>query len=170
LFVTVGEARYVAEWALNASQPASFVNSFSNRGRDFYTLAFNGVQGTLISNDVVRKAPDVAAVYGMVYNRCELHAAACGVVVTRLANIGIEGRSFYALGVMSVREPFLWYTVLLDEETGLPFAYWMRDAVLYVRDYARGSSGEMIPSYWRFDRTNSQVEVIHVREAAGLPR
>ena len=158
-------AQHVAPWTLGLAPPSTFAASFSNIwGVAFFRIQFDGSKGTISDKNGPREAPYVAAIYGMAYNHCELNALACGVRVTRLANIGADGRSFYAIGITSKRKPYLWYTVLLDSRTGLPYAYWLRDTLLYVSDYAKSAWAERIPATWTYESVHAEIRITGVKE------
>lgn len=160
---------FTTEWSLETTRPLAFINSQAFHGRVVWRAIFDGKEGTVDRLGTVIPATYVAAILGMAYNKCELTASECGVRVTRLANIGIGGRSYYALGVTSIQTPSLWYTVLLDPSTGLPYALWLRAQLLYFDDYALSGPGERIPTTWTFQSTTDTFKVTRVRVIEPVP-
>ena len=100
----------------------------------------------------------------MAYNRCELNAGACGVSVTRLPNVRINGKVYYTLAVISNVDASAWYTALLDPSTYLPYAYGFQAYRIFMDNYTRDVSGIVYPRYWRHEALWSDdiVDDVHL--------
>lgn len=161
---------FATQWSLQTTSPLAFENTQVYHGRRAWRLTFDGNTGTIERFGTIVPATYASAVLGMAYNKCELNATECGVRVTRLANVGLDGRWYYALGVTAIRTPSLWYVVLIDPATDLPFALWLRYQLLYLEDYAKDGSGESIPATWTFQSTTNTFKVTHVQAVTSTPR
>jgi hypothetical protein len=157
---------FSTQWRLDTTRPNAFAISQTYGGRDVWHLAFDGKSGATVRVGQNAPTPYLAPTVGMALNHCELHPADCGVHVTRLANVGLGGRWYYALGVTSLRDPAQWYTVLLDPYSDLPYALWLQEEVIYLENYVTSASGDVIPSKWTTQTTATTFEVEHVREIA----
>jgi len=133
---------------LQTTPPVGFEYALTSGSRTFFRSSYNGVAGSVERNGPGVGSVDNAATWGMIYNRCELHAQACNVHVQREPNVSLISRQYYALTVVSNLNSSEWYTVLLDEQTYLPAAIWSGDALMYPSDYQPLQSGELRPSRW----------------------
>lgn len=154
------------QWRLITSRPGAFRMSQTDDGREIWSVAYDGKSGALVQFGQSKPAPYLLPAVGMALNHCELHSAGCGVRVSRLANIGLDGRWYYALGVTSLTDPSQWYTVLLDPGNGLPRALCFQAEFDYFDDYITGASGSIIPSRWTIQTMTTTFEVQHITEMA----
>ena len=157
---------FSTQWRLDITRPNAFAISQTYGGREVWHMAFDGKSGASVRMGQSTPAPYLAPTVGMALNHCELHSADCGVRVTRLANVGLGGRWYFALGVTSLRDPAQWYTVLLNPDSGLPYALWLQEEVIYLDDYVTSASGDVISSKWTTQTTATTFEVEHVNEIA----
>lgn len=153
-------------WQLQTTRPTAFAMTQTDAGREIWRVSFDGKSGAVVRFGQNEAVPYLAQAVGMALNHCEIHSSDCGVRVTRLANVGLGGRWYYALGVTSLNDPIQWYTVLLDPTSGLPHALCFQDEVNYFDDYVTNPTGAVIPSLWTIQTMTTIFEVQHVREAA----
>jgi len=154
---------------LQTTPPVGFEYALTSGARTFFRSGYNGVAGFVEHNGRGVAAVDNIPTWGMLYNRCELHAQACNVHVERQPNVSLAGRQYYALTVVSNSDSSQWYTVLLDEQTYLLGAIWAGDALAYPSDYQPLQSGEVRPRRWTFDYLYYQEIITNVGPAAPSP-
>ncbi|HEY6327438.1 MAG TPA: hypothetical protein VIW73_13120 [Candidatus Cybelea sp.] len=155
---------FSTQWQLQTTRPQAFAISQTYGGREYWRLAFDGKTATAMRLGKSLSPSYLTPIFGMAFNHCEIHATECGVRVTRLANVGLDGRWWYALGVTSLRDPALWYDVLLDPDSGLPSALWLQGDLIYLADYAADASGRRIPATWTTESMGGTFVIRDVKE------
>lgn len=150
---------------LRTMPPAAFSYSLAAGTRTFFRSGYDGTKGFVEHNGRSVSGIDNLPTWGMLYNHCELHSAACNVRVVRQPNVSLAGRQYYALTVVSISDRSQWYTVLLDEQSYLPAAIWSGDLLAYLNDYRALQSGEMLARQWTFARFSQQEIITNVAPA-----
>jgi hypothetical protein len=151
---------------LQTTPPVGFEYTLTSGSRTFFRSGYDGVAGFVEHNGRGVAGVDNIAIWGMLYNRCELHAQACNVHIERQPNVSLAARQYYALTVVSNSNSSQWYTVLLDEQTYLPAAIWTGDMLVYLSDYRPLQSGELRPRRWTLDSFSYQEIITNVAPAA----
>ena len=154
------------DWRLDIRPPDRFLNTISMSKAAVYSSNFDGTRGSITTDGQTADAGFSNALLAMIYGRCELHAALCGVVVTRLANVTFVGRQYFAIEVTSKRDPRVWYSELLDIGTYLPHVAWTPDTMLCLTDYVPSSSSALLPASWSYQRLWSKLTVTGVRRSS----
>lgn len=139
-------------WSASNSQTDFERAVVSDADRKFETVVVHGdsaVQTTYGGHRIRNSGYAFAEHLAMLH--CEFRAQACGVRVSRIGNVWIDGRQLYMLQVTSTRDPAIEYLVGLDTVTYEPRFLKVADERVHLDDIRRSANGAVYAAKQRVD-------------------